>query len=203
MIKNLNKMKKRNWVFILYPESAPENWKDFLIQTGVPCCISPLHDKDINPTGESKKPHYHIMLSFDGPTTFNNIVTCYTEPLNQPIPQFVESINGYYRYFTHKDNPEKAQYNEKDIICLNGFDILEYKEITKSEALMYLEMIQDYITENGISEFCDLLDLLHSDEDLKNLYYIATQKAFLIDKYISSKRNKLKEIKEKNLKTYK
>lgn len=46
---------KRYWAFVLYPESAPENWKDILQETGLSCCVSPLHDKDTNPTGEAKR----------------------------------------------------------------------------------------------------------------------------------------------------
>ena len=51
MSKNV---KKRNWAFVLYPESAPEDWKEQLRLSGLQGAISPLHDKDINPTGEPK-----------------------------------------------------------------------------------------------------------------------------------------------------
>ena len=43
--------KKRYWAFVLYPESAPSDWKDILQSTGLVCAISPYHDKDINPDG--------------------------------------------------------------------------------------------------------------------------------------------------------
>ena len=48
--------KERYWSFILYPESAPENWKEILQETGLQIAISPLHAKYINPDGELKKP---------------------------------------------------------------------------------------------------------------------------------------------------
>ena len=111
----MKNIKKRNWAFVLYPESAPENWKEILQQTGLGIAISPLHDKDVNPTGEVKKAHYHIILIYDGPTTYNNVRSL-TESLGQPIPQPLEQVRGYYRYLTHKDNPEKYQYDDKDII---------------------------------------------------------------------------------------
>ena len=50
-------VKKRNWAFVLYPESAPEDWRERLQQTGLQCCVSPLHDKDVNDTGGPKKAH--------------------------------------------------------------------------------------------------------------------------------------------------
>lgn len=58
-------MKKgRIWASVGYPESLPTDWKDKLIETGLQIAISPLHDKDINPTGEVKKPHYHFIFWF-------------------------------------------------------------------------------------------------------------------------------------------
>ena len=47
----------RNFATIVYPESAPENWKSILENEIVPALISPLHDKDINADGEKKKAH--------------------------------------------------------------------------------------------------------------------------------------------------
>lgn len=49
-------VKKRNWAFLVYPESAPENWLQILQATGLQCAISPLHDRDLNATGEPKRP---------------------------------------------------------------------------------------------------------------------------------------------------
>ncbi|KAA9252434.1 Rep family protein, partial [Streptococcus anginosus] len=48
----------RNWSWIVYPDSAPENWRSILDETGEKWIESPLHDKDINETtNEIKKPH--------------------------------------------------------------------------------------------------------------------------------------------------
>ena len=125
-------IKKRYWAFVLYPESAPSDWVDILISKGLPFCISPLHNLDYNPTGELKKEHYHIILAYDGPTTYNNVKNI-TDELFQPIPIPLEQIRGYYRYLTHKDNPEKYQYNESDIQCYNGFCPDDYGNLTSSQ----------------------------------------------------------------------
>ena len=45
----------RNWSLVVYPESAPENWRDILDDYHIPWVESPLHDKDVNPDGEIKK----------------------------------------------------------------------------------------------------------------------------------------------------
>lgn len=188
MKKNI---KKRNWAFVLYPESAPENWRDLLQETGLLVAISPLHDKDLDPTGEPKKAHYHIILTFDGPTTYNNVKTI-TDRLNQPIPQPLEQIRGYYRYFTHMDNPEKYQYSDNEITTLNGFDINNYIELTYTEVSKYLLELQMFIRNNDIVEYSELLDIL-VDNELKEMWDVARNHTFLLDKYICSRRNKIKE----------
>ena len=38
-----------------YPEDMPENWLDVMREDMFDMVISPLHDKDKNPTGEAKK----------------------------------------------------------------------------------------------------------------------------------------------------
>lgn len=183
-------VKKRNWAFLLYPESAPENWQEVLQLSGLPFSVSPLHDKDLNPTGDCKKSHYHIILVFPGPTTFN-VVKSICDNLNQPIPQAIESIRGYYRYFTHKDNPEKHQYDDNDIISFNGFDISDYVELTKSEVDKFIISIQLLIRELDIIEYSDLMDYL-LDNDCKDLYSVASSHTYFFDKYICSRRNKIK-----------
>ena len=51
-------LKKRNWAFVVYPESAPSDWIEQLQLSGAQFAISPLHDKDLNATGEPKKAHW-------------------------------------------------------------------------------------------------------------------------------------------------
>ena len=52
--------RSRSYATVVYPESAPD-FLERLNDLKVPCFVSPLHDKDINPTGEAKKPHYHVL----------------------------------------------------------------------------------------------------------------------------------------------
>ena len=87
-------VKKRNWAFVLYPESAPVDWLERIQKSGVMAAVSPLHDKDVNASGEPKKPHYHVILVYGNPTTFKNVES-FTKSLNQPIPQALEQVRGY------------------------------------------------------------------------------------------------------------
>lgn len=183
--------KNRHWTFLVYPESAPNNWKEILQETGCQIAISPLHDKDLNPDNELKKPHYHILICFPGPTTFKKVNSLCTQ-LNSPIPKRALSIIGIYRYFTHLDNPEKYQYNEEDIIVLNGFDIKEYNGLTASQTLVIKKAIQKLILDLNLTEYSDLMDYI-----IKNLsndfYQVASNNTLFFDRYLSSRRNKIKD----------
>lgn len=185
-------MKKRYWAFVLYPESAPENWREILQQTGLSICVSPLHDKDINPTGEKKKAHYHIILCYSGPTTFK-CVKSITDSLNQPIPIALEQVRGYFRYLTHKDNPEKYQYDEKEITTINDFDIDNYNDLSVSQINAIKIELQKIIKDNNIYEYCDLLDFL-LDNDLLSYLDVAQNHTILFNTYITSLRNKHKKL---------
>lgn len=54
----LKKLKKRHWLYIVYPESAPSDWMEMLKQSGLQFAVSPLHDQDLDVAGNKKKPHW-------------------------------------------------------------------------------------------------------------------------------------------------
>lgn len=185
-------VKKRNWAFVAYPDSVPDNWRDFLIKSGLPCAISPLHDKDLDPTGSPKKPHWHVIVCYSGPTSYN-VVKGLCDSLNSPIPQPLEQVKGYYRYLTHKDNPEKAQYSESDIVVLNGFSIFDFVDPTKSEVISAKQSLQRLILEMDITEYSDFMDyLLYNGQGIE--YDVASGNTYFFERYISSRRNKGKTL---------
>lgn len=104
----------RNFATVVYPESAPEDWQEILARHCVPAFISPLHDKDVNPTGEPKKPHYHVMIMFDGKKTLAQAKEVF-DTIGGVGCEVVKSTRGYARYLCHLDNPEKAQYEPSDV----------------------------------------------------------------------------------------
>lgn len=150
-------VKKRNWAFILYADSAPSDWLDILKSTFVKGAISPLHNCDLNDDGEIKKPHYHILLNYDGATTYNNVLTL-TKQLNATIPQVVDSLEGYYNYLSHTGFDDKYQYNADDIITINGFYIK--KRAPPKDDLTPIKELFQIILDNGICEYSDLISFL-------------------------------------------
>lgn len=180
-------IKKRNWAFVLYPESAPADWREQLKRAGMKCAISPLHDRDVNPDKTPKKAHYHVILCYDGPTTYNNVKRL-TEELRQPIPQPLEQVRGYYRYLTHEDNPEKAQYSKADIEVLNGFAIQDFVEMSKSEVGKRTREIVQLIRDNDITEYSDLIDILiGAGEGMAEHYEVARTNTLFFKAYLTSR----------------
>lgn len=155
--------RSRSWCFVMYPESAPENWREILADYSAPYAVSPLHDSDINPDGEPKKPHWHVTVAHQTMKSFAQVREL-TDRLNATIPQRVANMVGNIRYMIHKDNPEKAQYEKSDIITGCGFDIENYLATTKSEKRAIMREIYAFVREQNIDEFCDLMDYAFDNE---------------------------------------
>ena len=145
----------RNWIFILYEDSAPPNWREIL--DAVPWIESPWHDKDVNEDAEHtpKKKHKHIMLCFDSVKTFEQVKEI-TDALNAPIPQAVKSMVGQVRYFAHLDNPEKYQYDRAGVVG-HGIDAQGIID-TGADKMQVLMEILAFVRENNIYRFNTLVD---------------------------------------------
>jgi len=186
--------KSRNWAFVAYPDSVPADWKEILKQTGVQFAISPLHDKDIDPNEDEKKPHWHIIMAWGNGSTTYNVAERVAKSINGTIPIALAQIRGYYRYLTHKDNPEKFQYDEKNIITFNGFSILDFVELTKSEVHIIKKSLISLIQDNDYIEYVDFIDhLLFSGTPEQ--FDVGSQNTLFFNHYLTSRRNKMLEMK--------
>lgn len=146
----------RNFATVVYPESAPEDWKVILGESCIPCFISPLHDQDVNPGGEPKKEHYHVMLMFDSVKT-----PAQAEEVFQSIGgvgcEIVQSIRGYARYLCHLDNPEKHQYSPEDVTTYGGADYHGVIGLAIDRYKAIIEMTA-FIREQCITSYAELFD---------------------------------------------
>lgn len=182
--------KERYWTFIVYPESVLPEWKEYLQSLGLQCAISPLHNKDINPDGEFKKEHYHILVCFNGPTTYNKVKTLICDYIGATIPQRVLSCKGMIRYFTHKDNPEKAQYEDSDIITLNGLDLKQFTDLTSTQILFIKKEIVKYINENKIYSYDFLVDLYAYDSSMNDYFQVLSNNTIFFNTYIKCRKER-------------
>ena len=115
----------RAWTAMVYPDSAPENWQEILREQLIECLVSPLHDKDVLPTGEKKKPHWHVVLSFKNPATFDKACEVFAA-INAVVPPEKESrvkdFRQMARYLCHMDQPDKHRYEMQDVISIGSID---------------------------------------------------------------------------------
>lgn len=151
----MDKKRTRNWATVVYPESAPENWRSILEEQCIPAFISPLHDKDLNENGEVKKGHFHIMLLFDGVKTQEQVQEIFSliggvgvEPVN--------CVRAYARYLCHLDNPEKAQYNCQDVVSCSGADYSTIISLASDKYTAIGEMME-FCIQNAIDSYAELL----------------------------------------------
>ena len=145
------------WAFIVYPESLPDNWLDILRDLHTIGAISPLHDGDYNPTGELKKPHYHVLLKFPTKKSVFQITNICLKLGSHVPPQPVDNFDGYLRYLAHVDNPEKAQYSVDDIIPLCGLDVDSYFAPSKSRVSEIIAQISQFVNDHPEVVDADIL----------------------------------------------
>lgn len=155
MSKSTGSGRTRNFATVVYPESAPERWQSILEEEFVPAFISPLHDSDVDPFGEKKKEHYHVVIMFDSVKTNEQAKELF-EKIGGVGCEKVNSIRGYARYLCHLDNPEKFQYAQENVRCLCGADYSGTIGLATDKYKAISEMI-DYCTENRVYSYADLL----------------------------------------------
>lgn len=163
--KKSNNARTRNYACVVYPDSCKSNWLDILSGLHVPAFVSPLHDKDINPDGSQKKPHWHVMLMFDNVKTkeqaydiFVSLGGAVGKDENGDIYglEIIQSLRGYARYLCHLDNPEKAQYSQDLVRQFGGADYVNIIGLILDKYIAIGDML-DYCELNDIVSYSDLL----------------------------------------------
>ena len=182
------KEKRSNkWAFLLYQDSAPENYLDILEQLHIPFVLSPWHDKDVNKeTGEFKKAHKHGAFFFDSLKSYSQVSELLTEKLNAPAHvEPVMSPKGMYDYFTHAENPDKTLYNIEDIESGCGFELDQF--LLEQDSNQYLETVIDAITDNDLTEFEDLVHFARHNDTM--LLGLILKRTYFFTKFLDSRRH--------------
>lgn len=175
--------RKRNWTFIVYPDSAPKDWLKILHDEHVQGFVSPLHDKDCNPTGEVKKAHYHVMLIFSGNKSEKQVQEI-SDLISGVKVQSCKDIRGMARYLCHLDNPEKYQYSIGEVVCLAGADYFSHLE-SASDTDQALAEIEDFIDKEDIVSYKQLCQYARIHR--KDWYRVITSRRTLhISQYLRS-----------------
>lgn len=161
--------RRKVWAVIVYPESLPTDWKTILENTHVAAAVSPLHDSDVWTTedeekdprhkaGTPKKDHHHVVLYFESLKSPNQVLSM-LESLGVTYVEPVESPRAYNRYLCHLDQPEKAQYDPKEIIRLNGAKCdMSKPNPTADEQRDIRKKIFETMREMNITEYYEIVD---------------------------------------------
>lgn len=179
--------RSNKWAFLLYEESAPDNYLDILEEMHIPFVLSPWHDKDVNKeTGEIKKAHKHGALFFDSLKSYSQVSELLTSKLNTPAHvEIVMSPKGMYDYFIHTENPEKTRYNIEDIESGCGFELDRF--LINNNSDKFLSTVIDIIEEHNFTEFNSLVRYARKED--KMLLNLIVDKTYFFAKYLDSRRH--------------
>lgn len=184
--------KSRYFDFLVYPESAPDDWLEQLKRSHCMYAISPIH----KPDAEEAKEHLHVIFcSGNGPITLSAAKG--KIPADVPANGFVEptaSASGYQRYLIHLDDPDKQQFEDgaNAITCLNGFPLDLTRELSRSEKAEIRKRLLKLVRDNGVTEYSDFIFGLMDLGDPDMLDY-ACNNTILFEGVIRSVRNKARE----------
>lgn len=173
----------RSYATIVYPDSAPADWMEKLEELHVPCLISPLHDKDINPDGTPKKPHFHVLLLFESVKSPQQVKEMLKKVKSVGCEK-VNSARGYTRYLCHLDNPEKHQYNPAGVQSLSGADYQSTVELASDRRETSREIIS-FCREYGIISFSSLIE--YADAYREDWLVYLSKSGWLVKEYLKSK----------------
>lgn len=184
--------KSKYFCSVLYPDSTTydtDNLIKALAEEHLTFAVSPLHDRDIEDDGSLKKSHYHLLLAYSSATTLNNIrswfKSCGMPESDLHSVRVCASGVGYFRYLTHKDNPEKAQYDDKNIKVFNDADEL-FKKFSKtlSDKIDDLVRIFQIVDELKTISFHTLIQyLMLNERDLFKLVTSSSALAICVKEY--------------------
>ena len=161
---------------------APDNWIEILKESHVACLVSPLHALDRLPDHTLKKPHYHVMLMFDGVKSQKQADEIFDRVAGVGKEE-IGSMRGYARYMQQLDKPEKYRYKDKPL-CIGGVDYNALIHLPGDDTVNVKDMMR-YIRVNQISSFAQFCDIcaLNNDEWFNSLVH---RTSYIIKEYIKS-----------------
>lgn len=186
--------KHQYYDFLIYPDSAPDNFLSILKDSHAPFVLSPLHAPD----DQDAKPHYHCIYMHGGPCMFSTAlaflkpIVCDNGIAANGYVEITHHPHGYMRYLLHLDDPEKEQFDggRYDCTVLNAFPLDLTRELSREELRDIRRNIFAYIRKWDITEYSQLIDDLDGDEEW--LDYVCNH-TILFNGYLTSRRNAKKK----------
>lgn len=177
----------RAYAFLVYEDSVLDGWLDRLADLHIEAFVSPLHDKDVNPDGSLKKPHWHVLLYFSGKKTRAQVDEIREKVLGENFNKGLEevaSFRGYARYLCHLDNPEKASYARSDVRAFGGLDYEAACSLPTDDLVMLAELFE-FIRKNEIIYFSRLVDICAAS-NREWFAMLMNRRAYVVKTYLKS-----------------
>lgn len=107
-------MTGRTFTASLKPAWSAEKVREFLKQMeGTATVFIINHDKDLNEFGEAVEAHTHIYIDYNTPRKITTVANLLGVAVN--FIELVKNKKGFLRYLTHKDDPDKYQYDDDEV----------------------------------------------------------------------------------------
>lgn len=161
--KGYSKRTINTFSFLVYPESARPDWLQVLEDLHIPCAVSPLHDSDVDENGEFKKPHYHVLVHFQGGKSeqfCQGIIDDVNGENGCSTGEVARSLDASVRYLAHVGFNSKHQYDPSGILSFGGFSVGRFFESSDDIDASTLKSVLSFIRENRMFFFSDLIDYM-------------------------------------------
>lgn len=174
----------RNIAMMLYEDSCVPEWKQILEDEHIPSMWI-YHNRDKNPDGEDKKPHWHVLVCYEGKKSPEQLQAL-ADALGAANHQYqeVQSMRGYARYLCHMDNPEKAQYDSSEVHTV----AIDYQAIVgmASDKYKSIAEMMDFCEQENIFSYYELMNYarIHRYDWFKSLCDNST---IVMKEYLKSK----------------
>lgn len=164
-------------MFLVYLDSAPEDWLTRLENTGDAMAISPCHNRDMDRGKKAiKKAHHHVILLYEQPRPLADVYRKFAlalEGSNGPealstVQTIHGSLRGAYHYLWH--DTEKAredgkfQYDQTDVLHFNGFEMLYEQMVEMDEKPKVGPAVSNMITRVGFANLSEMLWYVEAHE---------------------------------------
>lgn len=172
----------RNWASVFYNDYDGVIAK--LSDCHVSFMVSPFHDSDFDPDGNPKKPHWHVLVCFDGVKTESQARDLFGL-IDGVGCEKVNSLRGYARYLCHLDNPDKAQYDINDVF---QFGSVDYYSIISLPTDKYdcIGAMMDWVDLHNCISLASLLRYARANNEIW-FRCLCDNSCFILREYIKSR----------------
>lgn len=202
---NLSDKRSRNWATIIYPESAPQNFRELISEARLDAFLSPLHTDMDEETQLEKKPHHHLEMKFGSKKSKQQILEI-VKAFGGVGAEPVNDFRSYARYLCHLDQPHKKQYDKNEVQTFGSLDYISTIESTADKYVIIGQIMQycDDHTDEIKYMFSRLLRISR-DEHPEWFRHLCDDCGYIIKEYLTSsqyeaKMKQLDEDKKKHLK---